>query len=169
MSKCSYEIVEDIENIERICNRNKASKRVSWVSIKMVREKSVLYKNRSINSPQDAVTLVRDTLEVADKEKLIVCSLDTKNQPTSLEIVSVGSLNSSLVHPREVFKASILSNSNALIVFHNHPSGDTNPSKEDVNITKRLKECGQILGIELLDHIIIGDGKFCSLKERGII
>jgi DNA repair protein RadC len=82
--------------------------------------------------------------------------------------VSIGTLDSSLVHPREVFKDAILASAAAIIVVHNHPSGDPSPSAEDRRITTRLQECGTLLGIELLDHIILGDNRFVSLKERGV-
>ena len=81
----------------------------------------------------------------------------------------MGTVNKSLVHPREVFKNAYLCSASGIICIHNHPSGDINPSKEDINITLRLKECGKIMGIELLDHIIIGNNKYVSLKEKGII
>lgn len=148
---------------------NLPSKRISIVSIKMVREASVLYDIRKIGSPKDGVELGKKFLGDADREQLIVCCLDTKNQPTAINVVSVGSLNTSIVHPREVFKPAILSNSASIILFHNHPSGDPEPSKEDISITERIKESGNILGIKLIDHIIIGDDSYCSLKEKGII
>lgn len=148
---------------------NKPAKRVDWVTVRLVKEKSVLYGRRKISTPKDAIELVNDFLEYCDREQLVVCSLDTKNQPTTMEVVSVGTVNSSLIHPREVFKTSILSNASSVIIFHNHPSGDPTPSEEDKNITRRLKESGQILGIEVLDHIIVTDDKFCSLKEKGIL
>ena len=85
-------------------------------------------------------------------------------------MVSIGCLNSSLIHPREIFKTAILSNSAGIILFHNHPSGDPEPSQEDINISTRIKEAGKIMGIELLDHIIIGsEGAFCSLKGKGLL
>lgn len=146
------------------------NKRVDIVTIKMVKEKSIKYENRKITSPSDAETLCRNFLENSDREQLIAISLDTKNQPTNINVVSIGSLNSSIVHPREVFKLAILSNANSIIIAHNHPSGDATPSREDINITKRLKECGELIGINLIDHIIIGDDeRFVSLKEKGII
>lgn len=145
------------------------SKRVNIVSIKMIKESSILYKYRKISSPDDAFELIKTFLEDSDREQLIVCCLDTKNQPTAIQIVSIGSLNSSIVHPREVFKIAILSNAASIILFHNHPSGDVSPSNEDVNITSRLKECGKIIGIELLDHIIVGYNSFLSIKERNLI
>lgn len=146
------------------------NKRVDIVSIKMVKEKSIKYEKRKITSPSDAEILCRNFLDDSDREKLIAISLDTKNQPTNINVVSIGSLNSSIVHPREVFKLAILSNANSIIISHNHPSGDPTPSREDINITKRLKECGELIVINLIDHIIIGDeGSFTSLKEKGII
>jgi DNA repair protein RadC len=144
------------------------AKRVNIVNVKLVKENSVLYK-RKIGSPTDAVELIRDFIENSDREQLIVCCLDTKNQPTAIHTVSIGSLNSSIVHPREVFKAAILANASSIIIYHNHPSGDSSPSSEDINITTRLKESGKIIGIELLDHIIVGDNNFVSIKEKGII
>lgn len=150
-------------------NNNTPAKRVNIVSIKMVREATMLYEIRKITSPTDAVGLGKRFLEDSDREQPLLCCLDTKNQPVALNVVSVGSLNSSIVHPREVFKAAFLSNAASIILFHNHPSGDPSPSSEDINITTRLKECGKILGVELTDHIIIGNEAYCSLKERGIL
>lgn len=147
----------------------KHSKRVDIVSLKMVKESSVLYANRKITSPNDAIDLIRVLLEDCDREKLVVCCLNTKNEPTSISTVSVGSLNSSIVHPREVYKTAIISNSASIIIAHNHPSGNTTPSKEDINITERLKEAGKIIGIELIDHLILGYGEYLSLKEKGYL
>lgn len=159
--------------VMEVCNKRNSptpSKRISIVSIKMIREGSLLYNTRKILSPLDAVNLGKYFLEDADREKLIACCMDTKNQPICINIVSIGSLNSSIVHPREVFKVAILSNAASILIFHNHPSGNTEPSQEDINITKRLKEAGKLIGIELLDHIIIGsEGKYCSLKENGTL
>lgn len=150
--------------------KNTHAKRVNIVSIKMVREGSMLYNIRKIGPPLDAVNLVRRFLQYADREELIVCCMDTKNQPISISVVSIGSLNSSIVHPREVFKAAILSNATSIIIFHNHPSGDTSASSEDINITNRLREAGKLIGIDLIDHIIIGyESSYCSLKEKGIL
>jgi DNA repair protein RadC len=103
------------------------------------------------------------------KEHLRVIMLNTKNCVISTEDVSVGSLNASIVHPREVFCEAIRKHAASIIICHNHPSGDPTPSNEDISITKRLKECGKIIGIELLDHLIIGDGIFISLKDKGVV
>jgi DNA repair protein RadC len=149
---------------------NNSSKRVSIVSLKMVREGSILYEVRKISSPKDALELGRRFLEDETTEHLIACCVDTKNHPISISTISIGSLSSSIVHPRDVFKFAILSNAASLIIFHNHPSGDPEPSPEDINITNRLAEVGKIIGIDLIDHIIIGsESRYCSLKERGIL
>jgi len=122
-----------------------------------------------IVSPKDAADLLMEEMRYLKKEYLKVILLNTKNVVLTIKDVSVGSLNSSIVHPREVFTYAVRDSSSSIIICHNHPSGDPSPSEEDINITRRLSESGKILGIELLDHIIIGDGTFVSLKEKGII
>lgn len=110
-----------------------------------------------INSPQDAADYFLARMMHLTHEQFEVLFLNSKNIVIRHEVIFVGTLNSSVVHPREVFKAAIKWSSNAIIVVHNHPSGDVTPSKEDIQTTKRLQECGRVLGIELLDHIIIDD------------
>lgn len=143
------------------------AKRVGIVSLKLIKENSVLYEIRTIRSPYDAYKLIKNFLIDSDREKFVVACLDTKNQPVNISVVSIGSVNSAIVHPREVFKVAMLSNASKIICFHNHPSGNPKCSKEDENITNRLKECGEILGIELVDHIIVGDNDtYFSFKEN---
>ena len=103
------------------------------------------------------------------KEYVYALHLDGKNRISCLEMVSCGSLNQSIVHPREVFKTALLSSAAALIVIHNHPTGDTTPSREDIDLTKRLKEVSEIIGIRLLDHIIVAEAEYTSLADRGVI
>jgi DNA repair protein RadC len=146
-----------------------AAKRVNIVSLKLVKESSILYKERCVRSPEDGYKLLKQFLVDKDREHFIVVSLDTKNQPVSINVCHIGSLNASIVHPREVMKSAILSNAASIIVGHNHPSGKTEPSREDIEVTKRLVEAGKIIGIEVLDHIIVGDETFTSLKEKGYI
>lgn len=122
-----------------------------------------------IETPFDAYVLLKNFLEDSDREKLLVVCLDTKNQPINICTVSVGTLNSSLVHPREVFKTAILSNSNQIMLAHNHPSGISAPSNEDKAMTSRIKDAGVILGIELIDHIIIGSNEYFSFKENKLM
>ena len=100
---------------------------------------------------------------------LVALLLNTKNQILSKETISIGSLNSSIVHPREVFKPAIKKSASAMIVAHNHPSGDPSPSREDIEVTKRLIQAGEILGIDILDHVIIGENRYVSMKEKGLI
>jgi DNA repair protein RadC len=147
----------------------KHAKRVQIVQVKLVREKSLLYKGRKIRSPQDAYELMKEFLGDVDREHFVVLCLDTKNQPTCIQTVHIGSLNASLVHPREVLKSALLSNSASILVGHNHPSNVSTPSPEDIEVTERLKEAGKILGIDLMDHIIICEDNFTSLKETGVV
>lgn len=149
--------------------KRKPAKRVNIVSLKLVKESSLLYKERRIQSPQDAYNLLRSFLVDSDREYFVVVCLDTKNQPTAINVCHVGSLNASLVHPREVMKVAILSNSASIIVGHNHPSQDPTPSREDIEVTKRLVEASKIIGIEMIDHLIVCDEKYVSLKEKGYI
>ena len=143
------------------------AKRVDIVSLKLVKEKSILFETRKINDPYDAYRLVKNLLVDCDREKFVVTCLDTKNQPLSIQVVSIGTLNSVIVHPREVFKVAMLSNASKVICFHNHPSGSIQYSKEDKDMTERLKKCGEILGIELIEHIIVGgNDRYFSFKEN---
>jgi DNA repair protein RadC len=145
------------------------AKRINIISLKMVREQSILYPERKIKAPDDAYKLLKQFLVEADRELFIVLCLDTKNQPTAINVCHIGSLNASIVHPREVLKPAILSNSSSIIVAHNHPSNDPTPSREDIEVTKRLVEAGKIVGIELLDHLVVCADKFISLKEKGYL
>lgn len=146
------------------------AKRVNIVSVKLCRESSLLYKPRYISTPKDVAVLVKDFLAFSDREVVVAVYLDTKNQPTAISTISVGTLNSSLVHPREVFKGAVLSNAAGMVIAHNHPSGVPEPSQDDIAITKRLDEAGKIMGIGLIDHVIIGgEGQWVSLREMGLL
>ncbi|MFF3100946.1 JAB domain-containing protein [Viridibacillus arvi] len=145
----------------------KVSKRVDIVRVQLVKEKSLLYSNRTVRSPQNGAELFREFLGEVDREHFLVMCLNTKNEPTHLNTVHIGSLNASIVHPREVIKPAILSNAASIMVCHNHPSGNCEPSPEDIEVTKRLQEVGEIVGIELLDHIILGEGSYLSFREKG--
>lgn len=151
-------------------SKRPAAKRIEIISLRMVREKSsMLYPERKIRKPEDAANLFRQFIGDCDRESFCILCLNTKNEPTALHQVSTGTLNASLVHPRETFKLAILANSASIIAAHNHPSGEPTPSPEDVELTERLRDCGTLLGIDLLDHLIIGDGTFVSMKERGLM
>ena len=144
--------------------------KVNVVSIQLVKEKSLAYGSIQISTPKDAAAIAESFLAGADREHAVVMCLDTKQNINAINTISVGTLNSSPIHPREVFKPAILANSNAIIIFHNHTSGIPTPSADDLGITKRLVVAGSILGVEVLDHLIIGDnGSYVSLKETGVI
>lgn len=122
-----------------------------------------------ITQPKDAAELVMENMRYLKQEVLKIILLNTKNVVVLEKEISKGSLNSSIVHPRDVFHEAVKRGCASIIVCHNHPSGDPSPSSEDINVTKRLKECGKLLGIDLIDHIIIGNGNYVSLKEKGIL
>ena len=121
-----------------------------------------------IKAPEDAVNYVMEEMRYMDREHFRALLLNTKNRVISLETISVGTLNCSSVHPRELFKIAIKRSAAAIILIHNHPSGDPTPSREDLEVTKRLDDVGKIVGIDVLDHLVIGDGKFVSLKAKGL-
>ena len=119
-------------------------------------------------SPQQVFEMFRDLI-LETKEHFLSLHLDGKNRIICLDRVSVGSLNQSVVHVREVLKSALISSAAAILLIHNHPSGDPNPSNEDRVITRRLKEAGELIGIPVLDHIIIGEGQYVSFVERGLL
>lgn len=123
----------------------------------------------SIKSPDDCAKFMMDEMRFLQQEHFVCLYLNTKNQIIARETIFKGSLNASIVHPREVFKEAFRRSACSIICLHNHPSGDPTPSREDIEVTKRLVECGKIIGIELLDHIIIGEHKYISLKEKGYV
>lgn len=142
-------------------------KNIPIVRCQLVRESCVTVSPDAITSPGAAGRIFQEYLAGADRENFVILLLNTKNKPIGINTVSIGTLNSSLIHPREVFKPAILANAAGIILGHNHPSGDTTPSREDVETTKRLVEAGELLGIQVLDHVIVSDEGTLSLKERG--
>jgi DNA repair protein RadC len=124
---------------------------------------------KKVNSPEDAYMEFKNKFRGKQKEYFMALFLDTRNQIIKTVEISIGSLDSSIVHPRELFKEAISSSSASVIVAHNHPSGNPEASKEDIELTKRLVQAGKIMGIEIIDHLIIGDGKFISLKREELI
>ena len=158
----SYEEVSKIKGIKKV----KACQIIAIMEIvNRVRTLKSQNKEIKISSPRDVSALLINEMANLNQEVFKLILLNTKNIVISTKDIFKGTLNSSVVHPREAVQRG----SANIIVCHNHPSGDPNPSKEDINITIRLKECGRIMGIELLDHIIIGNNKYVSLKEKGII
>jgi len=164
LSQCSVDELSTIEGIGKC----KASQILAAIEI----GKRISVHNNEvvkINSPLDVVNLLMEELKFKKREYFKIIMLNTKNVIITIENISIGSLNSSIVHPREVFKEAIKRSSASIILVHNHPSGDPTPSKEDISITNRLIECGEIIGIKVLDHIVIGYNKYTSLKEMDII
>jgi DNA repair protein RadC len=134
--------------------------------IRKTKHPHTLYR---IGSPDDVVPVIRKEIEAEDREVFLVIGLNTKNEVICIHRCHVGSINSSIVHPREVFKSLILNNAASFICAHNHPSGHSKESREDIEVTRRLIEAGLTLGIELLDHIIVGHRDWTSLKSKGFI
>ena len=139
--------------------------------IALVREPGVKLAGRpQARVPAEAAAILAQYIGEVDREVFVIAMLTIRHRVIGLHTVSVGCLTSSLVHPREVYKPAILAGSAAILAAHSHPSGDPEPSSEDVALTRRLAAAGQLLGIELLDHLILGEaGRFVSLRERGVL
>lgn len=153
---------------------NKIDYEKTLFTYKVVKESTgVTYGSNSLNSPETAVEFMEEYYKeyfAEDKEAFSVLLLNTKNKVIGIKTVSVGNLDTSIVHPREVFKTAILNSAKSIMIFHNHPSGDTSPSKEDIAITKRLVDAGNLLDIKVLDHIILGDnGNYLSMLEERLM
>ena len=136
----------------------------------LVRDASARAEDRLAEDPKSAAKIVRTIIGDADREHLVMLALDARRRVIGAQIVSVGTATASLVHPREVFKPALLLNAAAVIVAHNHPSGDCSPSPEDRDVTRRLVRAGETLGVPVVDHIIVGeDGSLYSFREAGLI
>ena len=128
-----------------------------------------LEKNYIISKPEDIYDLVKDDMKYFEQEHFRILMLNTKNIVINIKDIFIGASDSSVIETRKVFKEALKYNAKNITICHNHPSGDPDPSKEDVNISLRIKEAGKIIGIDLLDHIIIGDNRFIALKYKGVI
>ena len=139
--------------------------------VSLVRESRLHCYQQQIRSSADASTLLHTYLADVDREHFVVLMLDQKNKVIGINTVSIGSLTASIAHPREVFKVAILANCASILIAHNHPSGNCQPSREDRALTQRLVEAGKLLGIAILDHVIIGDGTttFFSFADEGLL
>ena len=133
-----------------------------------LREAEPVYSTDQISSPEDAVRVMSDTLAMMDREYCCVVNLDNRNRPINFNVVSIGDVNSAIVPIQNVFKAAILSNAHAILLAHNHPSGDLSPSREDEILTEKLIYAGKIMNINVLDHVIVGgnEGKHYSFREN---
>ena len=135
------------------------------VQIKLVADSTLKYD--TVASSEGFYKIFKRLTHQTDREEFWVAALNVKNKPMHIQLISVGSLTMTIVHPREVFKGAILANAASIIVAHNHPSGNHKPSNEDRALTKRLKESGDLLGIRLLDHIIVGGSGYYSFADKG--
>jgi DNA repair protein RadC len=135
--------------------------------LSLIRDGSVCAERKIVTKSDDLYPILREYYANHDREEMLVVLLDAKHKIIGINSVSTGSLTLSIVHPRETFKAAIVSNCAAIILAHNHPSGDPAPSQEDRALTKRLKEGGELLGIPVLDHLVIGDGRYVSFADQG--
>ena len=142
-------------------------KRIRMVSLRLVRERIVPYNTRNLESSQAVYDMFRTLAEDLDREAMWVACLDAKNRVTCLSQVSIGTLTAAPAHPREILKIAILANAESVIIVHNHPSGDPEPSREDRAATAQIKSASQILGIKFLDHVIVGDGRYYSFADEG--
>ena len=145
------------------------SYRLPRYKVTLAREGSCVSAHNAIRSPEDIFAIMAQEYENAVVETAQMLALDTKNKIIGVFTISTGSLNASIIHPRDVFQRAILSNAAAVVLVHNHPSGDPTPSPEDMELTRRLVEAGKMLDIEVLDHVVIGEGRFVSLKEAGVL
>lgn len=139
---------------------------VSIVRLQMVKESRHLYGMGAVSEPGEAARMVRPLFEGADRELLVVLSMDQRNKPVAAEVVAVGGLSECVVDIRNLFKHAILANAAGIFLFHSHPSGEAVPSREDRAVTERASQAGEILGIPLVDHIILGDGQYFSFREE---
>ena len=145
--------------------------KIQYVRIKMVRENIGEYavKDFNVSSPQCVVDLFNDVFELESEPVEHLCAIFLNKKVLGMDVLSSGTINSSLLSPREIIQKALLVNAVDIVITHNHPSGDTTPSRDDIDATKRLNEACKLMGLRLLDHIIIGDGRYTSLKEQGLL
>jgi DNA repair protein RadC len=143
---------------------------IQRISTHLIRE-AVATEMDSVSTPDDVAKLVRDMFgfDHLDREQFVAIALNTKNRIVGAWVVSVGSLNASIVHPRELFKPAVMLSAASMVIAHNHPSGDPTPSGADIQLTRRIAKGGDVLGIELLDHVVVGDDSIASLRDLGLM
>lgn len=160
--------IEQLKHIEGI-GKVKAIQIIAILEFSKRLSTQQAIKEFKITSPSSIARIYMEEMRYFRQEHFKAVYLDNKNNIMGNRDITIGSINSTIVHPREVFTDAVKSSAASIIVLHNHPSGDPSPSVEDIEVTKRLLEAGKILGIYLLDHIVIGDGEYISLKEKGLI
>jgi len=160
--------VEDLEQVKGI---GEAKAVTVLAAIELGRRVAMLAPTQRpvIHTPDDVAAMLLPRFRYEPREHFLAVLLSTKNHVLKTAVISIGSLNASIVHPRELFREAINARAAAVILVHNHPSGDPSPSPEDAALTRKLAEAGELLDIPVLDHIVLGDGKYISLKEKGIL
>ena len=144
--------------------------RLPLYSTRLIRETEFTYPDRfQVSNPDEVAAILREYYQDKDREEFLTVMLDTAHTVIGLSQVSVGGLSASIVEPRQIFKTAILANAAALILAHNHPSGNPEPSREDIKITRQLDEAGKIMGVPVHDHLIITEAQYTSLAERGVL
>ena len=161
--------IEELTQIKGIGPAKAAQIKATFELSKRLEHSLIEDRKITVKSPEDVVKTARNLLKGKKKEHFVVICLDTRNHLIKTSTVSIGSLDCSIVHPREVFKDAISSSAASVIFIHNHPSGDPTPSEDDIKMTKRLIEAGEIIGIEVLDHIIICDSEHLSMKAKNLV
>lgn len=161
--------LEELESLDGIgragAMRLKASFELGRRSLVLARERDI----RRVRCPRDVADLMLPEMKGLDREYFKAVLLDTKNGIIRIVTVAIGSLNAALVHPREIFKEAVVASAAGMIIVHNHPTGNPEPSREDTDLTERFARCGELMGIDVVDHIIIGGDEFVSMRERGLV
>lgn len=160
--------VEELSQVRGIGLAKAAQIQAAFELGNRLEEYSEVGKKPLMKTPENIVAMMKGRLKNKKKEHFLALLLDTRNRLIKVAEISIGSLDTSIVHPREVFKEAIAASAAAIIFVHNHPSGDPEASEDDIKLTKRLAEAGDIMGIDVLDHVIIGDKTFLSLKREGL-
>jgi len=160
-----------MEDIEQIKGIGEAKAITILAAVELGRRVTSLapLERAVIRTPDDVASLLMPRFRYETKESFLAVLLSTKNHVLKTPVISIGSLNASIVHPREVFREAINASAASVILAHNHPSGDPAPSPEDIGLTRKLVEAGRLLDIPVLDHVVLGDGKYISFKEKGIL
>lgn len=145
-------------------------RKIPIIHLQIVKDTEIIYGRMKMENPRDAAALIKRFIGDIDRECLVVCAADTKMKPAYIQLIAMGAINYCPVSIPDIFKAALLSNAANIMLFHNHPSGDATPSDEDIRLTERVLESGKLLGIQLVDHIILGENNhFYSLRESGRI
>ncbi len=167
LEKLAEASIEELSSIKGIGLAKAAQIKAAFEIGRRFSNQTPSYKSKELNNPKKVHQLIKNKLKDHHREHFYIIILNSRNW--SVAEISIGSLNSSIVHPREVFSEAIKNKAASVIFVHNHPSGDPEPSEDDLEITKRLVDGGKILGIEVVDHVIVAKDKFLSMKEKGII